>query len=134
MNLLQSLPVTSLCALALGLWMFILTARVIFYRRAHSVVLGAGDDRVMEKRIRAHGNAAEQIPIALILLAFSELGGANTHWLTLIAIVLIIGRIMHGLYFTVHGLHWRWRFYGMSLTLAAQAMLIGTLGSLLVSG
>jgi hypothetical protein len=41
-----------------------------------------------------------------------------------VAIVLIVGRIMHAVYFAVHGTHWRLRAYGMLLTMIAQGALV----------
>ena len=37
-----------------------------------------------------------------------------------LASALVIGRLLHGLYFTYHGMPWQMRMYGMLLTLIAQ--------------
>ena len=120
----MSLPITSLTALAAALIILILTARVIVLRRRDGVVLGDNGDKVLTKAIRGQANAAEQLPIALILLALAELQGAAPVLLIPLALTLITGRVMHAVYFAVDGTNWRLRFWGMLLTLLAQGGLI----------
>ena len=119
-----SLPITSLTAIVAALIILALTARVIAFRRRDGVVLGDNGDKVLTKAIRGQANAAEQLPIALILLALSEAQGAAPALLTVLALTLITGRLMHGVYFAVDGTSWRLRFWGMLLTLLAQGGLI----------
>ncbi|MDP5361212.1 MAG: MAPEG family protein [Paracoccaceae bacterium] len=118
------LPVTSLAAIANGLLLLLLTYRVILFRRRGGVVMGDNDDRALAKAIRGQANAAEQIPIALILMGLAEMQGGNALALTVLALLLTLGRLMHGVYFAIHGTPWRLRFYGMLATLAAQAGLL----------
>ena len=127
-----TLPITSLAAAFAGLLILLLTIRVVQFRRRDGVVLGDNDDRIITKAIRGHANAVEQLPIALILMGLSELQGGSTALLILSAILLVIGRSMHAIYFAVHGTNWRLRMYGMLLTLIAQGTLVVTLiGALL---
>ena len=119
-----SLPITSLTALLAGVLILLLTIKVIQLRRRGGVVLGDNDDRILAKAIRGHANAVEQLPIALILMALAEVQGAPQALLIVAAMALILGRALHGIYFAVHGTHWRFRFIGMWLTLAAQMALI----------
>ncbi len=119
-----SLPITSVTAILAGLLILMLTIKVIQLRRRGGVVLGDNDDRILAKAIRGHANAVEQLPIALILMALAEAQGASQAPLILAAMALIVGRALHGIYFAVHGTHWRFRFIGMWLTLAAQTGLI----------
>lgn len=118
------LPITTITAAVNAMLFFALTVSVISYRRSNSVTLGDNDDRILAKRIRGHGNAAEQIPIALILLTLAELQGAPTWILIIPAALFTIGRILHAAYFAIHGTHWRFRLYGMFLTLISQALFI----------
>lgn len=119
-----SLPITSFTAFFAGLLILLLTIRVVQLRRRGGVVLGDNDDRALAKAIRGQANAAEQLPIALILMGLAELQGAGTLLLLLAAALLIPGRILHAIYFAIHGTHWRLRFYGMWMTLAAQGVLL----------
>jgi uncharacterized protein len=116
-----SLYITAWTALILGSLMTCLTLRVAFHRRAKGIVLGDDGDRVILKKIRGHGNAVEQIPLALILLGFVEYLQGPTYALV-IAAVLVTGRFMHAAYFSFDGTHWRFRFFGMILTMIAQVM------------
>ena len=119
-----ALPVTSLTAIFAGALLLLLTAQVIRLRRRGGVVLGDNNDRVLAKAIRGHGNAAEQLPIALIVMGLAELQGAPLILLWSAALVLMTGRVMHGAYFAIDGTHWTLRFYGMILTFTAQALLL----------
>ena len=119
-----SLPITSLTAIAAGILLLILTSQVIRLRRRHGVVLGDNGDRAIAKAIRGQANAAEQLPMALILMGLAEMQGAPAVLLILMALTLLLGRIMHGYYFAVDGVTWRLRFWGMLLTLIAQGGLI----------
>ena len=121
------LPITSLAAVILACLHLVLTIRVVTIRRRDGVVLGDNDDRILTKAIRGQANASEQIPLGLIMLAINELQGAPFPLLCTVAVLFVFGRVMHGLYFAVHGLSWRLRFYGMLMTLAAQVGLIGAL-------
>ena len=127
-----SLPITSLAAVINGTILLALTYRVIVLRRRDGVVLGDNGDRVLTKAIRGQANAAEQMPIAIILLALAELQGGQSTVLMILMLMLTLGRASHAIYFGVHGTHWRFRFYGMLLTLAAQAGLILTLLALVI--
>ncbi len=115
------LYITAWTALILGALMVYLTYKVVSERRSKHIVHGDNADKITQKKIRGHSNATEQIPIALILLGFVEYLEGSTYAL-IIATVLIIGRLMHASYFSFDGTHWRFRFWGMMLTLTAQAM------------
>lgn len=69
----------------------------------------------------------------LIVMGLSEAQGAAMPLLALAAIVLIVGRIMHAIYFAIHGTHWRLRFYGMWLTIIAQGTLVVILAATLLN-
>ena len=45
-------------------------------------------------KMRVHGNFAEFVPFALILMALAEIGGANRTALIVTAVILIISRII----------------------------------------
>ena len=122
-----SLPITSYTAVFAGFLILLLTIKVIQLRRRGGVVLGESDDRILTKAIRGHANAVEQFPIALMLMGLAEIQGGNFMLLLLSAVLLCFGRLLHGIYFAVHGTHWRLRMYGMLLTLIAQGLLVGVL-------
>jgi uncharacterized protein len=55
-----------------ALMYFFLTMRVARRRGQMRIPLGSGGDAELERRIRAHGNFIEYVPLALILLGFME--------------------------------------------------------------
>lgn len=93
-------------------------------RRKHKVALGDGANEDMLRRIRAHANAAEYIPAALVgivLVALLE-PGAPEWLLHASGLTLTAGRILHGI-----GLHTgvlnAGRMFGMVLTWTCYGLL-----------
>lgn len=122
------LTVTAFYAGLLALWIMALGFEVSRRRRRHDVSRGDGEVPELARAIRAHGNACEYIPIALIVLALSEGMGAPALLLHLAGIMLIAGRVMHGAYFLSGARRLNLRFVGMMLT----GVVIGGLGLALV--
>ncbi len=105
------MPITA-AALYIGvniLLLLLLSFRVVGRRRAAKVSLGTGGDADLEVRTRAHGNAAEYIPITMLglfvmtqfavpLWAIHAVGGTFT-----------LGRVLHA--------------YGLSATVQAARAL-----------
>jgi uncharacterized protein len=52
-----------------------LAVRVAMWRLRHKIGLGDGGDKELIKRVRAHANATEYLPLALLLLGGMELNG-----------------------------------------------------------
>jgi uncharacterized membrane protein YecN with MAPEG domain len=87
--------ITALYASICGLLLVFMGVRVSFTRGREKVELGDGGKDAMLRAIRAHGNAAEYIPISLILLFFLEMQG-SAHWfLHVCGIVLVVSRLLH---------------------------------------
>ena len=108
--------VTGLYATFAVLLVLLLAARVSLARRRTGVGIGAGGDAELGRRIRAHGNAVESLPLALLLLLLLDLGQTPTLWLHVFGVVLLVGRVLHafGLSRTA-GLSFG-RFVGTALT------------------
>jgi uncharacterized membrane protein YecN with MAPEG domain len=87
--------VTGLYAALFMLFQFGLTLHVARNRMATKTSLGDGGDSEMAKRIRAHGNFVETVPIAIILMLIAELSGAPFWGIHLVGVALLIGRGMH---------------------------------------
>lgn len=107
---------------ALLIW---LTFQVIGQRRRAQVSINTGGDETLAKTMRAHGNAAEFIPIFLILMAVTESLGLPWYVLHPIGFAFLAGRVLHARHF-VKGTDGRVR--GMQLTIIA----LGVLGVLAV--
>ncbi len=89
------LLITSLVASALTLLFVKLSMAVIKLRGKNKVGLGSGGHDDLERAIRAQGNFAEYVPIALILIGCLELNGAPWWLVAIPGITLIIGRLFH---------------------------------------
>lgn len=92
---LMLLPITGLYAALLGLLIIVLLLRIVAKRWKHRVGVGDGGEKTLLLAIRAHGNAIETIPIALILLAALELNKGSALTLHIFGAALLLGRIAH---------------------------------------
>lgn len=92
----MSAAVTGLYAGLCTLVLLALAVRVSLVRRARGVDLGDGGDPVLLRSVRAHANAAENMPAALLLLLVLELGGAAGWLLHGAGTALVAGRVLHG--------------------------------------
>ena len=105
-----------------GLFFIWLTFQVVGHRRATRTSLGDGGHDPLNKAIRAHGNAAEQMPLTLLMLGLAEMLGAPALAIHLIGLAFLAGRLMHGLHFTGH-LSGAFRVRGMVTSISATALL-----------
>lgn len=112
------LPVTGLYAALLGLLVIVLVLRVVAKRWKHRIGVGDGGEKSLLLAIRAHGNAIETIPIALILLAALELNKGSAQTLHIFGIALVLGRLLHALGISRTSKVNPGRFLGTVLTLA----------------
>ena len=87
--------ITALYAGINGLILLVLAIRVARQRGTSKVGLGTGGDAILERAVRIHGNAAESIPIILILLGLAEACGSKPFLLHGIGIALTLGRLLH---------------------------------------
>ncbi len=94
-----------------------LTALVVMRRLQARVSFLDGGDKPLLRRIRAHGNFTETVPMALLLMALLELSGLHAIWLISFGIALLLGRVLHASSLLTNNATWS-RSGGMSLTLA----------------
>lgn len=62
-------------------------------RGTQRVSLGHGDSSVVLRAMRAHGNNAEFVPLALVLLLIAELMGGSSLWLHVLGGSLTVARV-----------------------------------------
>lgn len=129
------LPVTALYASLLAGLFILLSVQVIRRRYATRIALGAGDRR-LERAIRAQGNAAEYLPLGLVLLGLLEGLGLPGWAIHALGTTLLAGRCLHAAGISREPEVMRWRSLGMALTftmlgVAAAALLGLALGDLL---
>jgi|TARA_B100000749_G_C18308129_1_gene415543 uncharacterized membrane protein YecN with MAPEG domain len=73
----------------------LLSFRVIRLRQTARVAIGDGGDKALRRAIRVHGNFAEYVPLALILIFAAESLGMSAVWVHGLCIALLIGRLLH---------------------------------------
>jgi len=71
--------ITSTYAAILAIVFVVLSVRVVMQRCAVQVSLGDGGNLSLLRRQRAHANFAEYVPLALILMALTELATRASH-------------------------------------------------------
>jgi uncharacterized membrane protein YecN with MAPEG domain len=82
-----------------GVLLVLLYLRISQRRLVTKIGLGSGGDADLERRIRAHGNFIESVPMALLLLFLFEHAGADPIYIHTFGILLVVSRIAHA-----HGL------------------------------
>ena len=98
------------------LLMMLLAVRVVVHRRAHKIGLGDGGDKLLSRKMRAHANFIEYVPMALLMLALLELAGLAATWLWAMGGVLLVARMLHGFGLSRHAGYSFGRFWGTLLT------------------
>ncbi len=106
-----------------GLLLIVLSMRVSLVRRDARVSLGDGDNEILKRRIRAHGNFVEFVPIALLLLALAEHTGMGTLFIHIFGIILLVGRIAHAYGISQERETFAFRMVGTLATLGVIAIL-----------
>ena len=90
----MSVSITALYAGILGLIVIALAINVTAHRVKLRVPLGDGGNAQMRRMIRLHGNAAEYIPFAVLLMAIYELNGGGHMGLHIVGSALVAGRVL----------------------------------------
>lgn len=119
--------ITGLYAALATLLVILLIVRVALRRRETRVGIGDGGDHELLKRIRAHANAMEVLPLGLILLLLVELNQTQPIIVHIFGISLIVGRALHAWGLSHSSAKSFGRMVGMLLnlfTLLAMALLL----------
>jgi uncharacterized membrane protein YecN with MAPEG domain len=88
---------TGLYCVPLALMMMGLSAHVSILRGKTAISILDGGNITLAERIRRHGNFAENVPIALLLMAFAEASGTAAPWTHAAGVSLLAGRLLHPL-------------------------------------
>ena len=123
MNISADISITLVFAAIFGFLHVIFTLRVGNYRFKSKISLGDDGDRELLKRIRAHGNFTENVPIALLLILLNDLDGAEDNTLMLMGSILLIARLTH--YLTIVTVRLPWILRPLSM--------LGTLGTIIAA-
>jgi len=87
--------ITALYAALLGLMFIALSIKVIAKRRQFQVGIGSKGEMALERAIRVHGNFAEYVPFALLLMFLAEYSGLAPLYLHILGITLLLARLSH---------------------------------------
>ena len=72
-----------------------LSFHVIRLRQELRIAIGDGGNAALARRVRTHGNFAEYVPFALLLMAIDEINGTSEWLLVLMGLALVAGRLSH---------------------------------------
>ncbi|WP_019169868.1 MAPEG family protein [Pseudaminobacter salicylatoxidans] len=111
---------------AILFWLIVATSRL---RRRYKVWVGTGGVAHLERVMRGHANAIENMPMTLLLLLIAALLGTPVLALHLLGIAFTIGRVLHAWHFIEEkGAPWqREAGFGLSglATVVAMAVVLG---------
>ncbi|WP_034915440.1 MULTISPECIES: MAPEG family protein [Erwinia] len=114
--------VSALYVVVGALFLIKLSLDVVRLRRQYRVAYGDGGFFELQTAIRTHGNAAEYIPLALLLLVIMEMNGADIWMLHLCGLLLFLGRALHA--YGLRSSTLLWRKNGMMLTLLSLLIMV----------
>ena len=94
--------ITGLYLGILGSFYFMLSMYVVRCRWKFRVGIGDGEQHVLQKAIRIHGNFIEYVPIILLIMLVLESSGAPTWRIHTLGLTIVIARLAHaaGIYKT----------------------------------
>lgn len=101
----------------------ILGSHVSMGRRKNAVSLGDGGNPAMNARVRAHGNASEWIPGALIGLVLLALMGASAFLIHAFGLIFTLARAAHAYAMCTGGRPGPGRFMGSLITYATYLVM-----------
>jgi uncharacterized membrane protein YecN with MAPEG domain len=90
--------------------------RVVQFRFRHKIGLGDGGDPELLRRMRAHANAVENLPLALLLLGGMELNGYSAPLIHGFGATLLLSRSAHAWGLSHRSGTSKGRFLGTSFT------------------
>lgn len=113
--------ITAFYAGILGLIFIGLTMMIVRLRWRYRVSLGDAGHEDLQRRIRAHGNFAEMVPLSVVLMGFAEMQNMPLVVLHGAGIALVIGRLCHA--YAIYTATLPLRTVGMIATIATIAIM-----------
>ncbi len=89
------LPVSTLYIVAFALLFVVFTFRVGLVRKRTGISFLDGGNQLLLRRMRAHANFVETVPLALALIALTEANGASVAFTHSLGLTLLVSRLMH---------------------------------------
>ncbi len=87
--------ITAFYAGLLGLLYVGLSGWVVAGRVTTDTLIGDGGHDALVRRVRSHGNFAEYVPLAILLVALLEAGGGAPGIVRTLLVVLLVARLLH---------------------------------------
>jgi uncharacterized protein len=109
--------VTFLYAALFGLLFVALSVRTLRLRVKLRIAIGDAGNQQMLRAIRVHSNFAEYVPLALLLIYFTEVQGAAPRFIHVACICLLLGRLAHAYGVSQLNENSRYRIFGTAMTL-----------------
>ncbi|MEH8018396.1 MAPEG family protein [Rheinheimera muenzenbergensis] len=108
--------ITAIYAALFGLMFVVLSIKVVAKRRQFMIGLGSNGEVSLQRAIRVHGNFAEYVPFALLLMFLAEYSGLAAHYVHTLGMVLLLGRLSHAYGVQQVKEPLKFRVFGMLLT------------------
>lgn len=89
--------ITGLYAGILALIYLVLTVTIVTTRYKTSIQFGDSGSDILMRRVRAHGNFIEYVPLALILMGILDTQLLSPTLLHVFGIALVVGRVLHAI-------------------------------------
>lgn len=112
----DTILITPIYTAVIALVFVLLSVRTLLLRRKLRVAIGHGKHDTLARAARAHGNFAEYVPLAIILLYFVEISTDNNVLVHSLGVLLIAGRLAHAYGVSQVNENFRYRVFGMALT------------------
>lgn len=117
--------ITGLYAAIATLMLIYLSVRVIKLRFSEQLSVGHGGNTDVERAMRVQANFVEYAPLALFLLAISELNGLPSIAIHGFGIAILFSRILHFFGFSAENAPQILRIAGMLMTFSLLLLLAG---------
>jgi hypothetical protein len=118
----MELKITPVYAAFLGFIFIYLSILTIRARRNNKVAIGDGNNLALQRAIRVHGNFSEYTPLTILLVSFVELLDYHYLLINFLMLSFLLGRISHLYGVSKPKEDFRFRVFGMTITLAVIAI------------
>lgn len=110
--------ITKFLAASFGIMLFKITLDVVKKRKALGISLGNGENNELTNFTSAHNNFTQYTPILIILFYLNEISGLLSNLVLIpLALIILIGRVLHYKALTSTEMNFSLRVKGMKLTL-----------------
>lgn len=121
--------VTPFYAAVMALFFVYLSIRTIRIRRSAKIAIGGGDNPLLQRAIRVHGNFAEYVPVAVLLIYFLEINTGLSFLVHILFLALIAGRAIH--FYGVREVDETIKFRVIGMATTFTVIILSSLGLLL---